>query len=161
MINWDAVGAIAELVGAVAVVASLVYLANQIRHNSRSVEAATSHAIARARNELNIAVATSSELSEILFRGAGDYDSLKPEQRLRYSMCMISNLNVFEDAFVQYSKGLASAEFWEENGSALTRMFSLPGPQQWWRDNAQLHVMNSTLRQEVDSAIRRARGSAA
>ena len=31
--NWDAVGAIAELLGAVGVIASLVYLATQIRHS--------------------------------------------------------------------------------------------------------------------------------
>jgi hypothetical protein len=53
-VNWDAIGAIAELVGAAGVVASLVYLTSQIRSNSRSVEAATSHSIARARNEIKI-----------------------------------------------------------------------------------------------------------
>ncbi len=32
--NWDAIGAIAELLGAVGVIASLVYLATQIRQNA-------------------------------------------------------------------------------------------------------------------------------
>ena len=36
--NWDAVGAIAELLGALATVATLAYLAVQIRQNSRSVQ---------------------------------------------------------------------------------------------------------------------------
>ena len=31
--NWDAVGAIAELLGAIGVIASLVYLATQIRQS--------------------------------------------------------------------------------------------------------------------------------
>ena len=31
--NWDAIGAIAETLGAVGVIASLVYLAEQIRHS--------------------------------------------------------------------------------------------------------------------------------
>jgi len=31
--NWDAIGAIAELLGAIGVIASLVYLATQIRHS--------------------------------------------------------------------------------------------------------------------------------
>jgi hypothetical protein len=30
--NWDAIGAIAELLGAIGVIASLVYLATQIQH---------------------------------------------------------------------------------------------------------------------------------
>ena len=31
--NWDAIGAIAELAGAIGVIASLIYLARQIRQN--------------------------------------------------------------------------------------------------------------------------------
>ncbi len=34
--NWDAIGAIAELAGAIGVVVSLAYLATQIRHNTRA-----------------------------------------------------------------------------------------------------------------------------
>ena len=36
--NWEAVGAIGEIVGAIAVVLSLVYLAAQIRQNTKLVE---------------------------------------------------------------------------------------------------------------------------
>ena len=39
--NWDAIGAIAELLGAVGVIASLVYLATQIRHSRDQMRAAT------------------------------------------------------------------------------------------------------------------------
>jgi len=161
MTDWDAVGAIAELVGAVGVVASLIYLASQIRHNSRSVEAATNHAIVRARNELNIAVATRPALSELLRRGASSFDSLQPDESQRYDLCMISNLNIFEDAYVQYSKGLATREFWEENVSVLGLIFSLPGPQQWWRANAHAHVMNPMFRQTIEASIGKQGGRAA
>lgn len=37
--NWDAIDAIGEILGASAVVASLVYLAVQIRHNTKQVDA--------------------------------------------------------------------------------------------------------------------------
>lgn len=33
--NWEAIGAIAEVIGAVAVVASVIYLAFQVRENTR------------------------------------------------------------------------------------------------------------------------------
>ena len=38
--NWDAIGAIAERLGAIGVVVSLLYLATQIRQNTKSVRAA-------------------------------------------------------------------------------------------------------------------------
>lgn len=39
--NWDALGAIAELAGAIAVFATLIYLAAQIRQNTASVTTST------------------------------------------------------------------------------------------------------------------------
>ena len=35
MMNWEAIGAIGEVIGALAVVASLIYLASQIRQNNK------------------------------------------------------------------------------------------------------------------------------
>ena len=64
--NWDAIGAIGETLGAIAVVVTLIYLAAQIRQNSRFVKAATYHSTMRARNEFNFAVATTPELSALL-----------------------------------------------------------------------------------------------
>ena len=40
--NWDAIGAIAELLGAVGVIASLVYLATQIRQSREQMAQNTS-----------------------------------------------------------------------------------------------------------------------
>jgi len=42
--DWEAPGVVAELIGAVGVVASLFYLAHQIRRNSSALEAATNQA---------------------------------------------------------------------------------------------------------------------
>ena len=51
----EVLGNLGEFVGAIAVVATLAYLALQVRHNSKTVAAATSHSITRSRNEMNIA----------------------------------------------------------------------------------------------------------
>ena len=37
--NWDAIGAIGEIVGAFGVMVTLIYLALQIRQNSKTIEA--------------------------------------------------------------------------------------------------------------------------
>ena len=36
--NWDAIGAISEILAAIVVVITLIYLAKQIRQNSQAVE---------------------------------------------------------------------------------------------------------------------------
>ena len=41
--NWDAVGALAELMGAVGVVVTLIYLSRQVRDNTDSIRRSTAH----------------------------------------------------------------------------------------------------------------------
>jgi hypothetical protein len=36
-VNWDAIGAVAEVIGALAVLITLIYLALQIRQNTRAI----------------------------------------------------------------------------------------------------------------------------
>ena len=38
--NWDAIGAVGEILGAAAVVVTLIYLAAQLRQNTNSMQAA-------------------------------------------------------------------------------------------------------------------------
>ena len=45
-VNWDAVGAIGEIVGAIAVVVTLIYLAKQVNDNSRQVKLNTTQSFA-------------------------------------------------------------------------------------------------------------------
>ena len=51
--NWDALGAIAELLGAAGVIASLLYLAVQVRQNTRQTRLAAQQATVR---ELGVAL---------------------------------------------------------------------------------------------------------
>jgi hypothetical protein len=44
--SWDAIGAVGELLGALGVIASLIYLAIQIRQNTESVRMASHHGVA-------------------------------------------------------------------------------------------------------------------
>jgi hypothetical protein len=43
--NWEALGAIAEFLGAIAVLITLLYLARQIRQNRDSVESASAETV--------------------------------------------------------------------------------------------------------------------
>ena len=44
MINWEAIGAVGEIAGAIAVIATIFYLSLQIRQNSRSLDRANEFA---------------------------------------------------------------------------------------------------------------------
>ena len=52
--NWEAIGALAEVFGAVGVIITLVFLARQISHNTNAVRASTNHGLTQQRNDLNL-----------------------------------------------------------------------------------------------------------
>ena len=94
MTNWDAVGAIGEIIGAIAVIATLGYLAVQIRQSRKATIASTSQAITRSQNELNVAAMTDPGLSDVITRGLRDYRQLDRVEKRQFNTYYTSILNV-------------------------------------------------------------------
>ena len=64
-VNWEAISAIGQLVGALAVVISLIYVAREIRSNARSARLASVGTINRWLGQL----ATDRHLADVWHRG--------------------------------------------------------------------------------------------
>lgn len=64
--NWDAIGAIGELLGSLAVLATLGYLALQVRHSRSESRAALLQHRSDAARQLWLARATNPELASVL-----------------------------------------------------------------------------------------------
>lgn len=64
--NWDAIGAIGEIVGASAVLITLIYLATQVRRSNELSLFSASKEIVNQFNDLNRLVTTDSELRQLL-----------------------------------------------------------------------------------------------
>ncbi len=82
--NWDAIGAIAELLGAVGVIASLVYLAGQIRQNTRATRGATYQDLVGLFHQGQVNVANDAEVSELLRIGMQDSSQLNEADGYRF-----------------------------------------------------------------------------
>src|SRR5215470_9601515 len=82
--NWQAIGAIGEVVGAIAVVATLLYLARDIRQNSRSLAISALRDTTSNWNQWGNMIAASGDLAEIVARGNRALDELSEAEALRY-----------------------------------------------------------------------------
>lgn len=128
----ELLGNVGEFVGAIVVVVTLAYLAVQVRRNAQTVEAATSHSITRSQNELNVAMATNPEMTNMVLRGMQDYASLDTETRMRFNAWMRGILNTYQDLHVQHSKGFASPGQWEVMQDFLSSTFANQNMRDWW-----------------------------
>ena len=89
MITMDTaqlLGNLGEFVGAIGVVATLAYLAIQIRQNTRVTRAASHHAVTDSLNQGNIAMAQDAELAQIWISGTMDRAPLTESERQRLDM---------------------------------------------------------------------------
>ena len=75
-VNWEAVGAIANLVAAFGVIATLIYLAIQIRQNSNQLRGSATIAVYDYQRALIDTLTEDQELYKIALRGNEDFDSL-------------------------------------------------------------------------------------
>ena len=90
--NWDAIGAIGEIIGATAVVATLFYLATQVRHG---VKLAESDAFERATKSY---AETQSQLldprlGELYLRGRQSYSALDELEKLQFNILIVILIN--------------------------------------------------------------------
>ena len=67
--HWDAIGAIGEIVGAIAVVATLAYLAIQMRQNTTQLKNATSWNINQGLAQIHGQHSSDPEFVDIWLRG--------------------------------------------------------------------------------------------
>ncbi len=104
--NWDAVGAVAETVGAIAVLATLIYLALQVRQ-ARKVQLAESIRATRAeRREFFISLRDSPFIHEILEKCASGIE-LSYAENNRLTAHHAANWAQLYSAWLQDDLGLS------------------------------------------------------
>jgi len=128
----DALGNIGDFIGGIAVIITLIYLAVQVRQNTRATRLASMQSTMLAAQNVGILPAKDRELARVVRVGLTTPDKLNEDefQQLRYFL--ISMLRVHEDMFVQHGAGVVDDETWVARSASLRTIFSLPGGQRVW-----------------------------
>lgn len=130
--NWDAIGAMSEFTGAVAVVITLIYLAIQIRQNTRAIRLDTGHAITEEFRSMFALMAENKELAELVHRAASDPACISGADKVRYYGLNGNFLRALENAYIQWSEGALDLRHWAGMKRMLTDYGKLPGFREFW-----------------------------
>lgn len=133
--GWNAIQAVAEAIGAVAVVASLIYLAVQIRQNTRAVRAATYDAMVRGSGEFLRPMIDDAELARAFELVAEDWNhpEVSAEARTRAMYLLTQLFREWENAYYQWRQGTLEYWLWKAWETVILSYYHHPGIQQWWR----------------------------
>ncbi len=106
-VDWEALGAIGENLGAITVVATLFYLGKQIRQNSASLDRANDYAQANSVHAINsmyiqvfAPLAQNTELAQT-YRKALDGSDLDPIEAVRFGAFVNTFLAWLENMYFQ------------------------------------------------------------
>jgi hypothetical protein len=130
-VNWEAISAIGQLVGALAVVISLIYVAREIRSNARSARLASVGTINRWLGQL----ASHPHLAEVWNRGVQDWESLKGPDADTFQAFMLQLFHIFNEMYYEHLEGHLDPRLWREIETPMRDQINKsPGIQAWWRD---------------------------
>ncbi len=93
--NWDAVGAVGEIIGALGVIVTLGYLARQVSENSRQMKTASVISINQLANEAFDPIYNNDRNIRIWTQGQASPPELSAEDEAVFSLLMSRLVNVF------------------------------------------------------------------
>ncbi len=139
--NWEAIGAIGEVVGALVVAATLAFLVVQVRQNSKAISATITHGNIAGFNELNTLLAANPLLAEILDRGSADPSRLTAAEAYSYTWIVRSFLNLFLNLYDQFLQGTCPEPLWRRHEMELQSFATSAGVREFLEANSYYHQL--------------------
>ena len=164
--SWDAIGAIGEIIGAIAVIATLFYLATQVRVGNNLSKTNTFREIMHGMvNHTNFM--WGPENAELMAKGFLSYKDLTGEEHLRCVSLFSGYFQFIEDSWNSTQADLLKGETMDNWKWYLgDYIFRYEGARDWWEEYRQAYdpevsawvdnILNST---EVSGDPFRLRGS--
>jgi hypothetical protein len=130
--NWADLGVVAELIGAVGVVASLAYVAQQVRQNTRALRMANAAAAQNNFQHLARFLYEDRQGCALILRAMQDPGELTPAERLSAYAYFFDFMKTAEVAHHNYLNGDLDEAFWEASLRFYRAYFSTPGFRTYW-----------------------------
>jgi hypothetical protein len=136
--NLNDLANLGQIIGAVAVVISLFYVASQIRQNTNAVRSATAQAVHEHFAKWYHLVAADDELAQIVAKGLRDYSSLSEQERVRFVAAFSAFLSYSQNAFLKWREGLLAQPLWRGWEFVIMNLVCAPGGKAFWKERAYL-----------------------
>ena len=131
--DWNIVAAVSAIVASIAQAVTVIYLAVQIRRNTRATASQTYHLATQALGEMAAIVGDTKEKTRIFTTGMAEPDKLDELEFLQFAYLGVSLFRRYENVFFQYQSGLIDEDFWIGHRDNLLWFFHRPGTQKWWK----------------------------
>ena len=131
--NWEAVGAIGEIAGAIVVIISLAFVGFQLRQNTVATQNASRDATGSAAVNALSEIYRDPDLARLFRDGMRNHDAIDPSEHMRWHLMVTSVFLHFEVYYYQWRRGELDENIWAPLRIRIHWYFSQPGIQtHWW-----------------------------
>ena len=149
---------IGELVTAVVVIFSVIYLALQVRQNTQVMITTNTHDMSSNINSIMDIIPNNGEVADIYRRGSVDYDSLDDTEMVRFRTLALHFMRIMQEAFVQNQVGILTRDSWSSFTRFYIDLMQLPGFQAVW--SVRRHWYGMEFQKYIDELIVRSKSEA-
>ena len=148
--NWDAIGASAEVIGVVTILLSLIYVAVQVRQSNKIAQGEAERDLHHHWMQGLESLVADKWTTETFLRGLADFDSLTSVEKTRLSYKLIE-LNVVYAAMLELNeKGMVSTKLTEQCGDVIFSYIMTPGGRRWWELNGPFQTNRDLINQRIE-----------
>ncbi len=136
--NWDAISATAEAVGAAGVIITLIYLAVQVRQNTAQMSESAKDARLTAFEHAVEAFARHREYltregnGDLYAKGLGSYATLSDGEKFTFRAIIEEYFYAFHALFGRVREGNYDESLWQAQVESPASLLRMKGGREWW-----------------------------
>jgi hypothetical protein len=130
--NWEAIGAVGETLGAIGVIGTLAYLAVQIRQNTSAIRGSSVESSVGWATDFFKTTATNPELIAFQLK---PIDELTDQERISLSQIIHYILHVYEGYYLNYLNKIFNESLWQAKRNTLSNIVHTPHFTGFWDES--------------------------
>lgn len=145
---WDILSAISEMLSAVAILATLIYLAIQTKQNAKAVQASTRQEILASDQQFLMFAASNPEIESIRYKA-----QLSDEEKIRLGFFLTTFVRIRENNWLQYKNGVLDGATWDTYRRSIIAVFGPASARNWWRHYSSSGMYHPEFISEVNDTL--------
>jgi hypothetical protein len=139
-VTLNELGNLGEFISGLAVVITLVYLALQIRHNTRAVRSSMHQDMNESTLRIAESLSDNENVGRIVLKADEDYDSLTSVERIRFDAYAERVFGNFESVFYSYRNSMIEQDLWDAWESSYLDDISREAMRRFWQGQRPTHL---------------------
>lgn len=148
--DWNALSAMADMVGVALVIISLIYLAMQVRQNNKMALAESERELLESWANALAGISVDDRTTDLWHRGLNDFDNLSNIEKTRFSIIAQRIVNTYISAVRMDAKSLVGREEVSIFGDICLALILTPGGRQWWRMLGPYFTIHDQMNERIE-----------